>query len=131
MKINKLFYAITLILFLSSCTKSIHFPVSTVVPAANISAIKKIDNQKNFALEITARNMASAARLDPPGNNYSVWIVTKEYGVKNIGQLNVENAKKTIFKTVTAFDFNEVFITVEDRGDLQYPIGAEVARVVL
>jgi hypothetical protein len=42
--------------------------------------------------------------------------------------LNVENAKKTVFKTVTPFDFDEVFITLENQGDLNYPLGVEIAR---
>jgi hypothetical protein len=120
-----LFSFLTLFLGCATYTK---FPVSKVTPAADISAKKKINSQKNFSLEIIANNLADANRLNPPGNNYSVWIVTKSHGIKNVGQLNVENAEKTVFKTVTPFDFDEVFITIENQGDSNYPLGVEIAR---
>lgn len=128
MKILKQLLFLIFIALINSCASNAKFPISNVVPAAVISAKKKIDSQNNFNIEITAQNLASADRLDPPGNNYSIWISTKDHGVKNIGQLNVENAKKTTFKTVTPFDFNEIFITVENKGDLEYPEGVEIAR---
>lgn len=115
-------------MLLYSCSTTTKFPISSVVPAANISVKKSTDKQHNYTLELKAENLASADRLDPPGNNYSIWIVTSEYGIKNAGQLNVDNAKKSSFKTVTPFDFDEVFITVENQGDLQYPRGVEIAR---
>jgi PBP1b-binding outer membrane lipoprotein LpoB len=131
MKTIKNLFVLALIVFLGSCATNTKFPVSSVVPAANISAKKKTDKQQNFTLEITSENLASASRLSPPGNNYSIWIVTKAYGVKNVGQLTIKNARKTTFKTVTAFDFNEVFITVENQGNLLYPQGTEIARTKL
>jgi hypothetical protein len=33
-----------------------------------------------------------------------------------------------VFKTVTPFDFDEVFITIENQGDSNYPLGVEIAR---
>jgi len=124
--------ALTVLMAFTACsTSQKSFPVSSVTPAADIKAKKSIDNQNNHTLEITATNLAEAERLVPPGNNYSVWIVTKEYGVKNVGQLSVKNAQKTTFKTVTAFDFYEVFITVEKEGELQYPEGMEIVRTRL
>ena len=128
MKILKQLLFLLFIALINSCASNAKFPISNVVPAAVISAKKKIDSQNNFNIEITAQNLASADRLDPAGNNYSIWISTKDHGVKNIGQLNVENAKKTTFKTVTPFDFNEIFIIVENKGDLEYPEGVEIAR---
>lgn len=123
-------YLLTLlfVLTLTSCVTTAKFPVSSVVPAADISAKIKTDSNKNVTLEITARNLASPDRLNPSGSNYSIWIVTKEYGVKNVGQLMIRNAKKSTFKTVIPFEFNEVFITVENQGDLKYPTGTEISR---
>lgn len=131
MKIIKILGQMAFIFLLNSCSSFTKFPTSSIVPAANISVKKGVDTQKNFSIEMTAQNLASADRMDPPGNNYSIWIVTKEYTVKNIGQLNIDNAKKTIFKTVTPFDFDEIFITVENQGDLQFPQGLEIARTKL
>lgn len=113
---------------LTACATTAKFPVSSVTPASDIKAAKKTDSNKNITLEITARNLASPERLSPPGNVYSVWIVTNEYGIKNAGQLMIDNAEKSTFKTVTPFDFSEVFITVEDQGDLKFPTGVEISR---
>lgn len=55
-------------------------------------------------------------------------MVTNDFGIKNVGQLIIKNAKKSTFKTVTPFDFSEVFITVEDQGNLMSPSGAEISR---
>jgi hypothetical protein len=131
MKFLKHFLLIAFILLLNACATVTKFPISSVVPAANITAKKGTDKNNNYTIEITAENLASADRLNPLGKAYSVWIVSKEHGVKNVGQLQVENAKKCTLKTVTPFDFNEVFITVENMGDLQYPQGKEIARTKL
>lgn len=128
MKKIKFLVSIVIFTFLTSCATKAKFPVSTTVPAAEISAKKKTDNNKNITLEIVVKNLASSDRLSPPGNNYSVWIVTKDYGIKNVGQIQVDNGKKAKFKTVTPFEFNEVFITVENQGDLKYPTGQEISR---
>lgn len=123
-------YLLTLIVVLSltACGTTAKFPVSSVAPASDIKAVKKTDSNKNITLEITAKNLASPDRMSPPGNVYSVWIVTNEYGIKNVGQLMIDNAKKSSFKTLTPFDFNEVFITVENQGDLKFPTGVEISR---
>ena len=125
---KSIIYLFVSLFILTSCATKAKFPVSNIAPAADISAKKKKDKNKNITLEIKAENLASPDRLNPSGNNYSVWVVTKEYGIKNVGQINVKNAKKTEFKTVTPFDFDEVFITVENQGDLKYPAGREISR---
>lgn len=123
-------YIILLFLSLSivSCATTAKFPVSSIVPAAEISAKKKTDANKNNTLEITAHNLASPDRLVPAGTNYSIWVVSKGQGTKNVGQLLVKNGDKATFKTTTAFDFDEVFITVENQSDLTYPTGVEISR---
>lgn len=128
MKLMKNILILTVVVMLSACSSKANFPVSSTTPAADMTAKKSVDKQKNYVLEINAKNLANAERLNPPGSNYSVWIRTKEHGVRNVGQLNVSNAKKTSFKTLTPFDFDEVFITVENQGDLTYPRGVEISR---
>ncbi|MFN3756969.1 MAG: hypothetical protein ACK4RM_08430 [Flavobacterium sp.] len=128
MKTFKTIFMLSLFTLISACSSKSNFPVSSTTPAADISAKKSVDNQNNYVLEITAENLADSERLDPSGSNYSVWIKTKEHGIRNVGQLNVSNAKKTSFKTLTPFDFDEVFITVENQGDLTYPRGVEISR---
>jgi len=122
---------LTAMLFLSSCASTEKFPVSTVAPAADITAVKKLDKDNNYAIEVTAKNLASVDRIAPLKKTYVVWIVTKNEGVKNIGQLSVKNAKTSTLKSLTPFDFNEVFITAEEQGDITYPSGTEVSRVLM
>jgi hypothetical protein len=117
-----------LLAFSYSCSSIATFPVSSAVPAAKITAKKTLDDNKNSLIELKAENLASADRLDPPMNNYSVWILTENNGVKNIGQLNNTNAKKTILKTLTTFEVDEIFITAEEQGNLSYPQGLEISR---
>ncbi len=118
-------------LFLSSCASTEKFPVSTVAPAADITAVKKLDKNNNYTIDVTAKNLASVDRIDPLKKTYVVWIVTKNEGIKNIGQLSVKNAKTSSLKSLTPFDFNEVFITAEEQGDITYPSGTEVSRVLI
>lgn len=120
-------FIIVFLLFVS-CTATTRFPLSATVPAAEISAVKKKDKNHNYVVEITAKYLAEANRLQPPKNNYCVWIVTEDGITKNIGQLSVSNIKKTVLKTVTPFAFREIFITAEDRGDVTYPSGVEISR---
>lgn len=128
MKTIPFLVSLIVVLVLTSCATTIKFPISNVVPAADIKAVKKTDSNKNITLEIIARNLASPERLNPSGKVYNIWIVTNDYGVKNLGQLIVSNAKKSSFKTVAPFDFSEVFITVENEGDLKAPTGTEISR---
>ena len=128
MKLIRGLIVVTLSVVFASCGATAKFPVSSIVPAADITARKKTDNHNNITLQITAKSLASPDRLNPAGSNYSVWVITNDHGVKNVGQLNIKNAKKSTFKTVTPFDFSEVFITVENQGNLLSPTGTEVSR---
>jgi len=123
-----IFFGVLLGLMTSCATTTVTFPVSDSVPAADITAQKKQDNNNNFTIEVTAKNLAEARRLNPPRNNYSVWIVTDNGLTKNIGQLSNRNARTAVLKTVTPFNARDIFITAEDQGDLQYPSGTEISR---
>ena len=131
MKIFKNLLIISVFLLICSCATTAKFPISSIVPAADITAKKKTDSNKNITLEITAENLASPNRLNPSGKNYSIWIVTKDNAIKNVGQLIIKNAKKSTFKAITPFDFSEVFITVENHRDLPAPTGKEISRTKL
>lgn len=131
MKNSKLLGIGIISLFISSCASTVKFPLSDLVPAAEISVSKKQDNNNNYIIKITAENLASAERLDPPKNNYVVWVVTEDNGVKNVGQLINENAKKVELETTTPFNIKEIFITAEDEGNITYPSGIEITRTKL
>lgn len=119
---------VTFLVLLTSCATTAKFPVSSVVPAAEITATKKQDKNNNYVIEVTAKNLASADRIDPSKKNYNVWIVTENNGTKNAGMLVNKNAKTASLKTSTPFDVKEIFITAEDQGDYSYPVGIEIAR---
>lgn len=128
MKIRNYLPAIILSILLASCAATARFPVSATVPAAEITAVKKKDKNNNYVVELRARYLADASRLNPPKKNYSVWIITEDGATKNIGQLAANNIKKSVLKAVTPFNFKEIFITAEDSGDLTYPSGVEISR---
>jgi len=127
-KVINFLFIVAAVALLSSCATTAIFPVSSTVPAAEISAKKKQDKQNNFVIEITALNLASADRLTPPKNNYSVWIVTENNRYKNIGQITNKNAKKAFLQAVTPFNVKEIFITAEDHANSDYPYGVEISR---
>ena len=120
--------ALTLSLLSISCANTAKFPVSTVTPAAEISATKTQDRNNNYIIEVSTKNMASADRLTPAMNNYSVWLVTEKDGTKNIGQLDNKNSRNGSLKATTPFNGTEIFITAETKGDNTYPSGVEIAR---
>ncbi|MCM4159808.1 hypothetical protein FHG64_15780 [Antarcticibacterium flavum] len=128
MKTFKYFLFIAAVAMLTSCASTAKFPVSRDVPAANIVAKKKQDKNNNYVIKLTAENLAAPGRLSPPKNNYSVWIVTKNGDVKNLGQLSFRNAKKVVLEAVTPFDAKEILITAENEGDLAYPEGIRISR---
>lgn len=128
MKVSKLASLILFFILLMACSSKATFPISSSVPAADITVKKKQDKNNNYVIEVTATNMAEASRLNPPKNNYCVWIITDDGMTKNIGQLSNKNAKKAVLKTVTPFNAKEIFITAEEEGNLNYPAGTEITR---
>lgn len=117
-----------LMFLLTSCSSTTKFPVSSVTPAAVITANVKQDKSNNYTISVTAKNLASADRLSPPKNTYVVWIETRDSGVKNIGQLKGKNDKTSTLETLTPFDPVVILITAEDDGTVSYPTGIEISR---
>lgn len=116
------------LLLVSSCATSVNFPVSRWVPAADISASVKKDNNNNYNIKVTTKYLANPNRLVPPKNFYVVWIVTENNETKNVGRLIQKGSKKVVLTTTTPFTVNEIFITAEDMGDVTYPSGAVITR---
>ena len=121
---------IAFIALFTSCASTVKFPVSDITPAAEITVSKKQDKNKNYVIELTAKNLASADRLNPSKKNYSVWIVTVDGVTKNSGQLIIKNAEKASLKTVSPYNIKEIFITAENQGNLTYPSGVEISRAI-
>jgi mannitol-1-phosphate/altronate dehydrogenase len=129
MKPLKLVSVAVILMLISSCATKMHFPVSSIAPAADIVLTKKLDKNNNYGITLTAKNLAAVDRLAPNKSTYVLWIITTTGETKNAGQLNVKNASKATLKTITSFDFNEAFITAEEKGDVLYPAGMEITRV--
>jgi hypothetical protein len=119
---------LSLATLLAGCATTTKFPISTVAPAAEISAKKTLDKNKNYVVELVALNLTSPERLNPPKNHYNVWIVTEQNDYKNLGQVMNANAKKVVFRTLTPFNPKEIILTAEDEGNRPMPAGIEIAR---
>lgn len=128
MKTIKYLAIIGVVALMTSCASTAKFPVSSAVPAADITAKKKQDKNNNYVIEVTARNLAEPSRLSPSYSNYSVWIVVENGSIKNLGQLINDNAKKATLETITPFNVKEIFITAEEQGNVNYPSGMEISR---
>ena len=128
MKTLKTLTFLALSLLISSCANTTKFPISNVTPAADIVATMNQDNNGNYKITITAKNLAAVERLNPPKSAYVVWIVTEKDGIRNIGKLLNKNVQTTGLETLTPFKFTEVFITAEDQADVIYPAGVEISR---
>ena len=87
--------------------------------------IKK-DNNENYSLDITLRNLVESRKLQPPRNTYVVWSETDRNGIQNIGQINsssglFSSTLKASLKAVTPFKPVRIFITAEDDVSIRYP----------
>lgn len=111
-----------------SCATTVSFPISNVVPAAEITAKIKQDKHENHVIELTAEKLADPGRLNPPKNNYSVWVITDDGQTRNVGQLANIKSRKATLTVSTPFDVREIFITAENKGNLTYPVGIEISR---
>jgi len=120
-----------LMFVITSCATVVKFPVSTVEPAADITAKIKKNNQNNYVIEVTANYLASVERLSPPKKMYVVWLVTSENGINNIGQMKNDNAQKMKLQTLTSFEPKEIFVTAEDEANITLPSGIEISRAFI
>jgi hypothetical protein len=115
----------SLIIVLSSCSKTVRFQTSTVVPGADAKVkLSKDQNQNNF-IEMTVTNLADPTKLTPPKKTYVVWMETNN-GIKNMGQLVSEtsyfsSARKATFKAVTPFKPLRFFVTAENNPTISTP----------
>jgi hypothetical protein len=117
---------IAVMFLFSSCATKVSFLTSSVVPAARGSVKIKVDNNKNYSIDITLSDLAEVSRLEPAKSTYIVWMVTEQEVTKNIGQLNsskgfMSKQLKGSFKTVSSVKPIKIFITAEDDPNIQYP----------
>lgn len=125
-RVLTLIFLSTLLLFTASCSKSVRFATSQVVPSAEGSVKLTKDDNNNKLLVMKVRNLVDPSRLTPPRKVYVVWMQTKNEGNKNLGKLVSSEAyfsteRNAKFSTVTPFTPVKVFITAEDQADVQNP----------
>lgn len=108
-------------ILVSACSKKVVFPVSQVVPAAE--AVLKVDkdDNNNYEIDLEVTNLAEADRLTPARRHYVVWMVTKQHGTINIGNLDINRKNNGELSTSTPYEPMRMFITAEDDPDPVIP----------
>jgi hypothetical protein len=110
---------------LMSCSNSLKFAPSTIVPGAEGKVKVKTDKNGNYAVDVNVRNLADPSLLKDPKANYVVWMETQN-GTQNLGRLTTSHglfskAMTGSLVTVTPQTPIRFLITAEDRADAQYP----------
>jgi hypothetical protein len=119
-------FIIMIMFSFNSCGKTVSFLTSSVVPAARGTVKVKLDDNKNYKIQISLTDLAEVTRLEPSKLTYLVWMETADELTKNIGQLNsskgfLSKQLKGTFETVTPLKPIKIFITAEDDPTIQYP----------
>lgn len=126
----KMLLVVCSLLFLSACSKKLYFQSSPAVPAAEGTVKYKRDNNRNYAIDVSIRNLADPKKLTPSKNTYILWMETDQNGVQNIGQINpttgfLTGALRASLEAITPYKPKSFFITAEDNPTVTYP-GAQV-----
>ena len=127
MKISVLLVIIALAF--TSCAKKVTFLPSTIVPGASGSVKVKKDGNNNYKVNLAVRDLPQANDLNPPRNNYTVWMETADNRALNMGSLHTSKGlfsktRKGKLETVASFKPVRLFITAEESSAPQIP-GAE------
>jgi len=106
------------------CATKVKFPVSDNVPAADIKA--KIKNNDNgYDISIKAKHLADPERLSPPKTVYVVWLVTEDNQRQNLGVLELNSSKESELNAISPFKPNRFVITAEETAEVKSP-GAHI-----
>jgi Flp pilus assembly protein CpaB len=116
---------------MTSCVSTAKFPVSNVVPAAEITAKTKKQGKPNYLVIITANNLSASDRLNPSKKIYVIWAVSDAGIIRNVGHFIQKNAIKSIYKASFPYQPVEIFITAEDEEGICQPEGIEISRTKL
>lgn len=133
-KAKKLFLMMVagvMIVSFSSCATKTRFLNSSVVPGADGTVSVKQDDNKNYNISVSVRNLAEPSRLQPAKNMYVIWMEGDDNETKNIGQIKTSNSiiskqMKSSFETVSAVKPKKIFITAENDPSIQYPNTSDI-----
>ncbi len=118
------------ILFLSvlsvSCAKKMNFERSTVVPGADGNVAVKKDKNDNYNITVSTVNLPASKNLTPAKEVYVVWMEDEDKNVKKLGQIKpttglLSKAYKGGLVAKSTSRPRKIFITAEDKGELEYP----------
>jgi len=120
------------VLFTSfSCTRTLYFGTSQIVPAAEGKVTVRKDQNKNYVIQVRISDMAEVTRLEGSKLTYVVWMGLNNGKTENIGQLKSSRSfflkqLKATLKTISTSSPDKIFITSENDGSTNYPIGLVV-----
>jgi hypothetical protein len=111
---------------LTSCSNSLNFIPSTIVPGAKGNVKVKTDKNRNYAIAVNVRDLADPSLLPDPKANYVVWMETQNNGTQNLGRLITSKglfskSMKGSLTTVTPYTPIRFLISAEDQANAQYP----------
>lgn len=126
LKNSRLLLVITLAACLASCSNTLNFVPSTIVPGAKGNVKVNTDNNNNYTIKVNVRDLADPSLLTDPKGNYVVWMETQNKGTQNLGRLVTSRGlfsktMKASLTTVTPYTPIKFLITAEDQANAQYP----------
>lgn len=122
--------AVLTAVFFVSCAQTVQFQNSSVVPGAHGNVKVKQDDNNNYQIEVTIKDLADIENLDNSKETYVVWMETNQGETRNIGQLKTSRGllsrqNQASLETVSSFKPFRVFVTAEHGNNVRYP-GNEV-----
>lgn len=107
--------------WLPSCSNSIPFQGSDVVPAAEAKVAIDQDNNNNYKVDIDVENLAMPEKLHPPKKVYIAWYQSDDNSINKLGRMIVSGNLKASLETVVPRKPTKVFITAEQDPEVDYP----------
>lgn len=116
--------AFATMVLLSGCVSKSQFLTSEIIPAARGDVQVKLDDNKNYNIQVSIEYLAEASRLNPPKQTYVIWMESEHNSTRNLGQINTtssSNKLKADFETSSSYPPTRIFITAEEDGTVAYP----------
>jgi hypothetical protein len=111
---------------LSSCSKTLRFNISPVLPSAVGTVKLSTDDNKNRTMTLNIKNLVDPQRLTPPKKIYVVWMQTKNDGTRNLGSLvgsegYFSSTRTATFSSVITGEPLRFFVTAEESAQVSGP----------
>lgn len=117
---------LVMVLFVCSCARKAMFTRSVVMPSASGQVKMKKDNNDNYRVTVTIKDMTKPENLTPPKKNYLVWAQTKKGEVVNLGLINTSRSilargYKASLTAVSNVKPQRIFVTAEEQPNVPGP----------